>query len=84
MTATGRAIRKARLQKNWSQTALAQELHCHASLVSRWETGSLEPDLAQLAKLAAVLDSPELQSMLHVRVLRQTYEALALVAGTAA
>jgi len=82
MRTLGQAIRTARLARNWSQDTLAEAMHCHASLISRWETDAIEPDLSQLARLASVLDSDELRSILHARLMRQTFEILAL-AGAA-
>ena len=50
-------LRRLRLEKGWSQQALAEMLHVSPKTVSKWETGENRPDIdtvAQLARLCCV------------------------------
>ncbi|WP_433326920.1 helix-turn-helix domain-containing protein [Spirillospora sp. CA-294931] len=56
MSDVGNIIRSARAAIGWTQTDLAQRLHCSRSTVSRLETGATAPrDLDTLRRLAAIL-----------------------------
>lgn len=50
-------LRRLRLEKGWSQQALAEILHVSPKTVSKWETGENRPDIdtvVQLARLCCV------------------------------
>ncbi len=63
----GEVIRKARRMSGFTQVALARRLNAPASVLSRWETGQVEPGFAAVVraveacdlKLADVLSEPE-------------------------
>jgi len=50
-----RAIRK---KSGLTQGEVAASLGCHASMVSAWETGRVEPSLSTLRKLAFLYQVP--------------------------
>lgn len=52
----GKAIRQARMAKDMTQTALADELGGSYQAVSNWERGSSMPDIAKLPDLCRILD----------------------------
>lgn len=52
----GKAIRQARMAKNMTQTALADELGVSYQAVSNWERGSSMPDIAKLPDLCRILN----------------------------
>lgn len=49
------ALRRARLAKGWSQLRLANEVGCHKTAVSHWETGLSAPGRRLLPAVAAKL-----------------------------
>ena len=51
----GQVIRGARELRGLSQRDLAARLHTHANTVSRWETATYRPSLADLYQVADVL-----------------------------
>lgn len=52
----GENIRRARMERGMTQSALAEALGISDRAVSRWERGTSAPDVALLAQLALVLD----------------------------
>ena len=52
----GRAIRAAREDKAWSQTALAERLGVRPSSVCRWESGSTAPSDGNKLRIAVALE----------------------------
>jgi transcriptional regulator with XRE-family HTH domain len=50
------AIRQARLQKGWSQRELGARAHIPQAQISRFETGSVDPQVSTLVELARTLD----------------------------
>lgn len=55
MTPFGRALRKARTERGWSQQRLADEIDVSQVTVSYWERGEAYPTFAHLASLGGVL-----------------------------
>ncbi len=51
-TGMGAVIRRLRLDRGWTQEALAEKLHLSPQAVSRWETGLSLPDVSQMPQLA--------------------------------
>ena len=49
-------IRQARLQKGWSQRELSARARMPQAQISRFETGSVDPQVSTLAELARTLD----------------------------
>ena len=49
-------IRQARLQKGWSQRELSARAHMPQAQISRFETGSVDPQVSTLVELARTLD----------------------------
>ncbi|MBM9560625.1 helix-turn-helix domain-containing protein [Limosilactobacillus fermentum] len=45
-------IRQLRIEKDWSQERLAEEMHVSRQAVSKWESEGAEPELSKLQKLA--------------------------------
>lgn len=52
----GKNIQRIRKMKGWSQTQLAEKVGCHASNVTRIETGKYTPGLETVAKIADILE----------------------------
>lgn len=52
----GEKIKKARIQKGYSQQKLADEVEVNKSTISRWENGKFEPTLSEVQKLSEVLE----------------------------
>ena len=50
------AIRQARLQKGWSQRELSARARMPQAQISRFETGSVDPQVSTLVELARTLD----------------------------
>lgn len=53
---TGKKIREARIAKNMTQMALADEMNVSYQAVSNWERGNTLPDITKLPDLCAILD----------------------------
>ena len=56
MKNVGYSLRTARMQKNLTQDALAEQLHVTRQTISNYENGKSEPDLETLQKLAELLE----------------------------
>ena len=52
----GRNIRKARLNRDITQSELAYMVNVSESAISQWESGKTSPDLGTIPKLCAILD----------------------------
>lgn len=55
---TGGSIRKARKDKGWSQSHLAEVCGIQSTTISAYETGKKDPNLHSLAALAKALEVP--------------------------
>lgn len=55
-SALGRKIAKERRARNWTQRDLAEKLHIHHSMITRWEKGQMLPREGTLEKIAEVLE----------------------------
>lgn len=55
MKTLGELIRTARLARNWTQRALAEQMNVSRSAVSNWENDKSEPDFTTICGLSAVL-----------------------------
>ena len=55
---TGDSIRKARKDKGWSQSHLAEVCGIQSTTISAYETGKKDPNLHSLAALAKALEVP--------------------------
>lgn len=53
----GRLIRRRREELNWSQSQLAEAAGTAQSVVSRIESGRLNPTMDMVARLAEAMDS---------------------------
>lgn len=69
----GAKLKKARLQKKWSQKALGQNVGLPQSHISKIENGNVDLQTSSLIQLARVLD---LELMLVPRQLVPTFQAL--------
>ena len=49
-------IAQLRMAKGLTQAQLAEQVNVPTSAVSKWETGTVNPGMKSLAKLAAVLE----------------------------
>ncbi|VTS13180.1 DNA-binding protein [Streptococcus pseudoporcinus] len=49
-------LKKYRLEKNYSQDTLADQLFISRQAISKWENGDSTPDLENLVKLAEIFD----------------------------
>lgn len=49
-------LKKLRLQNDYTQQKLADLLHMNRTSISRYETGSLEPDINTLIKIAGIFN----------------------------
>ncbi|VTS12246.1 helix-turn-helix domain-containing protein [Streptococcus pseudoporcinus] len=49
-------LKKYRLEKNYSQDTLADQLFISRQAISKWENGDSTPDLENLIKLAEIFD----------------------------
>lgn len=58
MKKAGTVIKKMRHENGISQENLARVLHVDRSVISKWETGSSEPNLKQLEEIAAYFQVP--------------------------
>lgn len=54
----GERITELRKSKGMSQGELAERLHVHQSMVTRWEKGRIQPKAQTLEKIAQALDTP--------------------------
>ncbi|WP_445613148.1 helix-turn-helix domain-containing protein [Geobacillus sp. YF-1] len=51
MTTLGETLKQLRKQRHWTQEQLAEQLNVSRSQISKWENGSLLPDVQSLEKL---------------------------------
>ncbi|KYD29167.1 MULTISPECIES: helix-turn-helix transcriptional regulator [Geobacillus] len=51
MTTLGETLKQLRKQRRWTQERLAEQLNVSRSQISKWENGSLLPDVQSLEKL---------------------------------
>ncbi|PJW13929.1 transcriptional regulator [Geobacillus sp. Manikaran-105] len=51
MTNLGEMLKQLRKQRRWTQEELAEQLNVSRSQISKWENGSLLPDIQSLEKL---------------------------------
>ena len=51
-----RMLREARIQKNLTQNALADQMGVTYQAVSNWERGTSVPDISNLARLCEILE----------------------------
>ncbi|MGZ0087205.1 helix-turn-helix domain-containing protein [Caldibacillus thermoamylovorans] len=51
MTTLGETLKQLRKQRRWTQEQLAEQLNVSRSQISKWEHGSLLPDVQSLEKL---------------------------------
>ena len=51
-----RMLREARIQKNLTQNALADQMGVSYQAVSNWERGTSVPDISNLARLCEILE----------------------------
>lgn len=59
MTETyGKLIRKARLERRWSQEYLGRRMHTSGPTISRWELEKVRPDIDQMEALSLLLGIP--------------------------
>jgi len=56
MSKVGLMLRKARKAKGLSQSELSYELRTPQQVISSWENGRNDPNIASLEKIAAALD----------------------------
>ena len=54
----GEIIRKWRQENGISQQALAEMCGVHRTLIARYETGKIEPNMSTLAKLSDAMHIP--------------------------
>lgn len=54
-TALGKRIKDLRLDKKWTQAALAEALGCESMTVSRYERGEYAPSIEMLEQIANIL-----------------------------
>lgn len=52
----GDTIAQLRKKRRWTQRELADRMHIHQSMVTRWEKGQVEPRNETLERLAATFD----------------------------
>lgn len=64
----GDRIKEYRLQNTWSQQELASRLHVSRQSVSRWELGSVVPDIETLVKLADIF-SVDLEQLISGEII---------------
>ena len=70
----GVALRAFRKAAGWTQMRLAVELHRDHTYVSKWETGRLQPDADDLARIVAALAlGPTESSLLRNSWMRSTH-----------
>ncbi len=58
MSSIGTKIKELRVSSGLSQGKLGDSLGYHRTIVSRWETGYLEPTMEQVSKIAAFFHVP--------------------------
>lgn len=63
MTPFGRAVRKARLARAWSQAQLAERIGVSQATISHWERGEEYPSFDHLAILGDAI--PEILRVAH-------------------
>lgn len=73
----GRLIRQARLDKQWTQTDLADKMGTIQSTVSSWESGKQQPKIPQILDLARVLEVDRLALIDAVAVEHEATSELA-------
>jgi transcriptional regulator with XRE-family HTH domain len=56
MNETGRMLREARLERGWSQARLGRTTGVAQSVISAYESGTREPAVAAMRKLARAMD----------------------------
>ncbi|NNU83841.1 XRE family transcriptional regulator [Geobacillus sp. BMUD] len=56
MTNLGETLKQLRKQRRWTQEELAEQLNVSRSQISKWENGSLLPDVQSLEKLCQLFD----------------------------
>lgn len=54
----GKQLRKLRLEQGLTQEQLAERLGCATTFISRIENGRRSPSLANIGRLAEILDVP--------------------------
>lgn len=80
MTPFGRAVRKARKGRSWSQAELAERIGVSQVTVSHWERGEVYPTFEHLASIANAI--PEVLEHIHaeeLEILRRLMRAERIV-----